>query len=137
MSIATRPLLALLLAAIAATPAFAGGDIVKCVDADGRVTITDNQCGSGVAKVLVPAAVNTPPGEEVAAAVAPAKPVRANIQRVALTVEPVQHDNWVDPRPHSKMLARDAATLKAARMSLQVLDEAASAGRQQRMAGLN
>ncbi len=133
-------LLASAFAAVLAAPAFAGGDIVKCVDADGRVTITDNQCGSGVEKVLVPAAMNTAPGETPVMIIEPAaaaKPVRASLQRVALTPEPIQHDNWVDPRPRSKMLARDAATLKAARMSLQVLDEAASAGRQQRTAGLN
>lgn len=107
----------LALAGVLAVPAFAGGDIVKCVDADGHVTITDSQCGNGAGKVLVPAAMNTAPGESVA-------PVRAAAQRVVLAPEPVQHDNWVDPRPHSKMLSRDAETLKAARMSLQVMDEA-------------
>lgn len=108
-----------LFASVLAAPAFAGGDIVKCVDAAGRVTLTDSQCGSGEGKLLV-AGSN---GETF-------KPVRASVQRVALAPEPVQHDNWVDLRPHSKMLARDAQTLRAARTSLQVMDEA----RQQRVA---
>jgi hypothetical protein len=134
-----RSLLTALLASALAAPAFAGGDIVKCVDAEGRVTITDNQCASGVSKVLVPASMNSAPGtQETAAAVAitaapPAKLVRAGVQRVALTAEPVMHDNFVDPRPRGRMLDRDAATLRAARTSLQVMDEA----RQQRVAGLN
>ncbi|MDB5962123.1 MAG: hypothetical protein JWP59_3417 [Massilia sp.] len=136
MSPARSLLTALLAGATAfAAPAFAGGDIVKCVDADGRVTITDHQCGSGVSKVLVPAAMNTAPGTQEAAvpAAPPAKLVRPGVQRVVLTAEPVTHDNFIDPRPRSKMLDRDAATLRAARTSLQVLDEA----RQQRVAGLN
>jgi hypothetical protein len=114
-------LFASVLSATVAVPAYAGGDIVKCVDAAGRVTLTDGQCGDGASASKLLVGAN---GSEVV------KPVRANLQRVALTPEPVQHDNWVDPRPHSKMLSRDAATLRAARSSLQVMDEM----RQQRVA---
>lgn len=112
VSTTSRIICTALFASVLASPAFAGGDIVKCVDADGRVTITDSQCGNGEGKLLVS-------GSDIPVA----KPVKAGLQRVALTPEPVQHDNWIDPRPHSKMLARDAATLKAARTSLQVMDE--------------
>ena len=115
--------------ALGTAPAFAGGDIVKCVDADGRVTITDHQCGSGVAKVLVAGSDNVTEAPLVKAS-------KSAAQRLAQPVV-VEHDNWVDPRPHSKMLSRDAATLRAARTSLQVLDEAATSNRQQRMAGIN
>ena len=116
--------------ALGTAPAFAGGDIVKCVDADGRVTITDHQCGSGVAKVLVAGSDNV--AEQAPLVKAP----KSATQRLAQPTV-VEHDNWVDPRPHSKMLARDAATLRAARTSLQVLDDAATSNRQQRMAGIN
>jgi hypothetical protein len=115
--------------AVGAAPALAGGDIVKCVDSDGRVTITDHQCGSGVTTVLVAGGDNTMEAP-------PVKSPKSGTQRLALPVL-VEHDNWVDPRPHSKMLARDAATLRAARTSLQVLDEAATSNRQQPMAGIN
>jgi len=112
-----------LLAALSA-PAFAGGDIVKCVAADGHVTLTDQPCnaGSSSASVIVTAASAAP---------------RAAITKVALTAPVVEHDNWVDPKPHGKMFSRDAATLRAARTSLQVMDEASTSARQQRVAGLN
>lgn len=135
MPFATRPLLTLLLASAFAAPAFAGGDIVKCVGADGRVTITDSGCDSGPSKVLVPAMLNTAPGEAPAAVPASSpRLIRASIERVAVAPEPVMHDNFIDPRPRGKMLARDAETLRAARTSLQAID---GATRQQRVAGLN
>src|SRR5450830_202114 len=115
------------LAAVCAAPAalaYAGGDIVKCVAADGKVTLTDGDCNEGSSSVIVPAA-RPAASDDV---------VRPAPVRTALTVAPVDHDNWVDPRPAGKMFSRDAATLRAARTSLQVLDEAASSARQQRMA---
>jgi len=115
--------------ALGTAPAFAGGDIVKCVDADGRVTITDHQCGGSAATVLVAGSDNVTEAPLV-------KTPKSGSQRLAQPAV-VEHDNWVDPRPRSKMLSRDAATLRAARTSLQVLDEAATSNRQQRMAGIN
>ncbi|MFL6709723.1 MAG: DUF4124 domain-containing protein [Massilia sp.] len=112
-----------LLAALSA-PAFAGGDIVKCVAADGHVTLTDQPCnaGSSSASVIVAAASAAP---------------RAAVTKVALTPQVVEHDSWIDPKPHARMFSRDAATLRAARTSLQVMDEASASARQQRVAGLN
>ena len=124
--------------AVPASSAVAGGDIVKCVGADGRVTLTDNQCSSGVSQVIVPASINTAPGEAANAvptvSQTPARPARTGLQKASLTVEPVQHDNWIDPRPRARMFDRDAATLRAARSSLQALDDAAASARQQRLA---
>lgn len=119
-----------------ATPAMAGGDIVKCVGADGRVTLTDGDCPSGVASVIVPAALNTAPGEDKAGALAstPAVNTTAVLRRASLSVQPIEHDNFIDPRPRGKVFARDAATLRAARASLLALDEAAASARSQRMA---
>ena len=113
---------ALSLFAALSAPAFAGGDIVKCVAADGHVTLTDRPCSEGSGSVIVAASSPSP---------------RAAITKVALTPQVVEHDSWIDPKPHARMFSRDAATLRAARTSLQVMDEASTSARQQRVAGLN
>ncbi|WP_426109696.1 DUF4124 domain-containing protein [Massilia sp. PWRC2] len=112
-----------LCAAVLALPAWASGDIVKCVDGAGHVTLTDSDCGSASATVLVAAARPAP----VVRRVAPLVPGGA----------PLEHAAWVSSRPRSSTLAGDAATLRAARSSLQALDEAASSARRQRLAALN
>lgn len=135
----------LLTAMLAASAAFASSaDIVKCVDQDGHVTLTDNQCSAGVQTVLVAAAAETAAvarSEEVAVetatlpAAAPAR--RVATQRMAFAPAPLQHDSWSAPRAKSRMLARDVETLKAARLSMKVLDDASASVKQQRLAGLN
>ncbi len=127
----------LLIALFAASAAFANGaDIVKCVDHDGKVTLTDSQCSAGVQSVVVAAeapavdAADAQAVEAVTAAPAPAK----RITRLAYTPTPIQHDSWSAPRAKSRMLARDVETLKAARLSMQVLDQASASIRQQRVA---
>ncbi len=134
-----RPLHASLFAAamLAASSVFAG-DIVKCVDQNGHITLTENQCSEGVQTVLVTGGADAPallPAE--AAPVAAAAPARRAVQRIAYTPEVVQHDSWAPPKARGKMLSRDAETLKAARVSMQVLDEASSSLRHQRLAGVN
>jgi hypothetical protein len=130
----------LLTAMLAASAAFAhGADIVKCVDQGGRVTLTDNQCSSGVQTVVAAAA--DAPAEAAPEAVAadaeslPAAPAvkRLTAQRVSYAPAPVQHDSWAGSRGKTRMLARDVETLKAARLSMQVLDQA-SAGKHLRLA---
>ena len=119
-------------AMLAASAAFAGGDIVKCVDQAGKVTLTENQCGEGVQTVLVtgdaPAADTTLPVASAA---------RRAIRRVAYTQAAIQHDSWTAPKSNVRPLARDVETLKAAHISMRVLDEASSTSRHQRLAGLN
>ena len=61
---------------------------------------------------------------------------RAATRRVAVVPQAVQHDSWTAPRA-AKMMSRDVETLKAARLSMQVLDGASASARQQRLAGLN
>ncbi|MDQ2988509.1 MAG: DUF4124 domain-containing protein [Pseudomonadota bacterium] len=128
-----------LTAMLAASAAFAGGDIVKCVDQNGKVTLTENQCSEGVQTVLVagdaPAVAEDAATAEPAVAAAPA--ARRAIQRVAYTPPAIQHDSWTAPKSSGRPLARDVETLKAARISMKVLDEASSTSRQQRVAGLN
>lgn len=126
-------------AMLAASAAFAGGDIVKCVDQNGKVTLTENQCSDGVQTVLVagdaPALAADATAAETPLAVAPA--ARRAIQRVAFTPAAIQHDSWTAPKSSGRPLARDVETLKAARISMKVLDEASSSSRHQRLAGLN
>lgn len=129
MSPALRPLPTSLLRApllllasfvlLSASPAFAGGDIVKCVDSAGHVTLTDSECGSADAQQPLAA----PEAVQPALPAAPA-PARSSAPRLSNVATTVQHDNWVSPRPRGRMLAGDAATLRAARSSLQALDEA-------------
>lgn len=129
-------------AMLAASAAFAAGDIVKCVDQNGKVTLTDGQCGDSTQAVALQAegsAAAASDGVVADEAVQTAAPVvrRAAIQRVAYAPQQVQHDSWSAARPASRMLARDVETLKAARLSMRVLDDASSNVRHQRLAGLN
>lgn len=126
-------------AMFAASAAFAGGDIVKCVDQAGKVTLTENQCSEGVQTVLVtgdaPAVATEASATDATLTVAPV--ARRTIQRVAYTPAAIQHDSWTAPKSNGRPLARDVETLKAARLSMKVLDEASSTSRHQRLAGLN
>jgi hypothetical protein len=62
---------------------------------------------------------------------------RAATQRVAYAPQQIQHDSWSPARPASRPLSRDVETLKAARLSMQMLDGASASVRHQRLAGLN
>lgn len=128
-------------AMLAASAAFAGADIVKCVDQNGKVTLTDAQCSDNAQAVPVQAeGAAAEPSESVAADdVAPpvAAVARRAVQRIAYAPQQIQHDTWSAARPAGRMLARDVETLKAARLSMQVLDDASSTVRHQRLAGLN
>ncbi len=128
----------LLTAMLAASAAFAAGtDIVKCVDESGRVTLTDNQCSAGMQSVAAEPAAGLEPAEVVAADAdsVPAAPAvrRATTQRISYAPMQVQHDSWAGSRGKIRILARDVETLKAARLSMQVLDQA-SVGKHQRLA---
>ncbi|MDB5906289.1 MAG: hypothetical protein JWP34_403 [Massilia sp.] len=123
-------------AMLAASAAFAGADIVKCVDQNGHVILTNSQCGEGDQAVLV-AAPGVAASEETA--VVPAAPAvrRVTVQRYVLPPAEVRQGTWTSPSRASRPLARDVETLKAARLSMQVLDEASATQRHQRLAGLN
>ena len=112
--------LSLVFAAIAAAPAaLAGSEILKCVDAGGHVTLTDQPCESGAqATRLVSNA-----GSESA-------PAAAELQRPAVqryeAPHPLQRQQAWRPRvaqvQQDRPLARDVATLKAARAQLLLTD---------------
>lgn len=125
-------------AMLAASAAFAAGDIVKCVDQNGKVTLTESQCSDGVQTVLLAGDAPAVAADAAAGdATIPAAPARRATQRVAYTPAAIDHDTWTAPKSNGRPLARDVETLKAARISMRVMDEASSTLRHQRLAGLN
>jgi hypothetical protein len=96
---------AALSAAMAAPAAMAGNEIVKCIDANGHVTLTDQPCEGGAATVKLASETRLP-------------------QRHVVTPAELRHEGWKRPqvvRPVS--LSRDVTTLKEARRTL-MLQEA-------------
>jgi hypothetical protein len=101
-----------------APAAMAGNDIVKCIDANGHVTLTDQPCEAGNATVRL---ASETPASGMAAA-----------QRHVLPATELRHDGWKRPQVvRPAPLSGDVATLKAARRTL-MLQEA-----RPRLAGLN
>jgi hypothetical protein len=107
--------LSLIAAAAASAPAaFAGAEIVKCIDSTGHVTLTDQPCGEGTTTVRM--------------AKMPAAEGEASVQPYPLSVE----RNSVPPqrpavrkapqRDKAKPMQRDVATLKEARAQFLLLD---------------
>jgi len=100
-----------------AAPALAGNEIVKCVDASGHVTLTDQPCEAGASMVKLSSANLEP------------QPLP---QRHVVTPAELRHDGWKRPqvvRPAT--LSRDIATLKEARRMLMLQET------RPRLAGLN
>lgn len=112
--------LTLVFAAIAAAPAaLAGSEVLKCVDGAGHVTLTDQPCESG-SRVTRLVNGSEPDGPATAAASeAPA----ASAQRHEPSPALVRQHAW-RPRVENRdrPLARDVATLKAARAQLLLID---------------
>lgn len=110
--------LSMLIAALAAPTALAGPDIVKCVDAAGRVTLTDQPCESGTTTVRLASA---PAGE----APARVEPYPLVADHATLPPAPI-HRRHLPPPVKAKPMMRDVATLKAARAQFLLLDAGAS-----------
>jgi hypothetical protein len=110
--------LSLIFASAALAPAvFAGTDIVKCIDASGHVTLTDQPCRSGTTSVRL---ASEPPAS--AGSSAQAYPLLA--ERNAVPPADVRPANWQRPQAKARPLARDVATLKAARVQFLLGDGA-------------
>jgi len=116
------------LAALAAAPAaLAGSEVLKCVDSAGNVTLTDQPCESGAraTRMLVGSPAAPAPVENADLAdAAPAAGQDAHpLQRFAASARMQQQHDW-RPRmpPRDRPLARDVATLKAARAQLLLSD---------------
>lgn len=124
-----------------ASTAFAGSEIIKCIDTAEHVTLTDRACESG----SVAAPVDEVASEPAMAAEAPAPAPAPAIARKAGIVERIVVARSALPqaRPAARApvargsLALDVAMLKVARLNLQVSDHAAAAMRQQRLARLD
>lgn len=115
--------LSIVFAAIAAAPAaLAGSEVLKCVDVEGHVTLTDQPCESG-ARMTRLVAGSAPEGVEdtpAPAAVTPAPMVQRHQAAPALE----RQQSWRPriPAQTDRPLARDVATLKAARAQLLLID---------------
>ena len=117
--------LSILFAALAAPAAYAGADIVKCVDGAGRVTLTDQPCDSGTTTVRL---ANTPADEGMTRV----EPHALAVEHAVLPPAAVQR-RQATQRAKAKPMMRDVATLKAARAQLLLLD----AGAKQTLATLD
>lgn len=136
--------LSLILAALAFAPmALAGSEIVKCTDASGHVTLTDQPCGADATSVRLSTTPSVAAAEVVLDETHPAAdaseepvaaPAASPIERHT-THALVRQASWkMSPAPSSRPLSNDVATLKAARLQLLMMDSAAK--RQPRLAGL-
>jgi hypothetical protein len=97
-------LLSIIAAAVLAAPAPAG-EVVKCVDSNGHVTLTDQPCASGSATMPASRDTGAPP------------------QRHVLSAGELPHVTWKRPNLAAPVkLARDIATLKEARRMLMLQD---------------
>ena len=119
--------LSILCAALAsfAPAAYAGTDIVKCVDGLGRVTLTDQPCDGGAATVRLASM----PADE---GVNRGQPYPLAVEHSVLPPPPAQR-RVMAPRAKAKPLTRDVATLKAARANFLLMD----AGGKQTLATLD
>ncbi len=130
----------------------AGPDIVKCIDAEGKVTFTDAQCPGSTQTVAVVLGNTASAAETIDVVHAVDNPAenQADVQspEPVIAQASVERDYSIRlpmrrPLPivrnqsTGSALSRDVATLKAARANLQLLDTAHQAMRAQRVAGLN
>ncbi|MFC0250295.1 DUF4124 domain-containing protein [Massilia consociata] len=112
--------LSILLAVLAAPAAYAGSNIVKCVDGAGRITLTDQACDAGATMVRL---ANTPADEGITRV----QPYPLATEQGALPPPAVQR-RPAAPRATTRPMTRDVTTLKAARAQFLLGD--AAGGRQ-------
>jgi hypothetical protein len=110
---------AALSAAVAAPVAMAGNEIVKCVDGEGHVTLTDQPCDTGSATVRL-------------ASETPQPQAQSQSQRHIVTQAELRHAGWKRPQVvRAAPLSQDIATLKAAHRMMMLQES------RPRLAGLN
>jgi hypothetical protein len=125
--------------------------IVKCIDGDGKVTLTDSRCPAAAQTVAVVTGGDMAAGADSVAdggAVAAGADGDGDVPDPGAMIiaapasERAHAPAWNKPelpgvrKYAGGALARDVATLKAARHSLMLQDSAAQAARSQRLAGL-
>lgn len=123
----------ILAAAIAAPAAVASSDIVKCIDRNGHVTLTDQPCAAGSVTQRVdttPAMTTEPAGASGYGQTQSSPPQSQPVERYVAPRAIPKRGKWRPPKARETPLARDIATLKQARLQLLMKDEA----RQQQLA---
>lgn len=106
--------LSLIAALLAAPAAWAGSEIVKCVDREGHVTLTDQPCEQAATTVRLPDGAAAEAGEAPVATPA--------VQHFPAPRALPRNVQWKQPEAKRVKLARDVATLKEARAQLLLLD---------------
>jgi len=103
---------------LAAPVALAGNEIVKCVDADGRVTLTDQPCGARASTVRLDQDRNASQSQ---AQSQPQPQFQPDVQRHVLPAADLRE--WRRPDlTRSVPLKQDVATLRAAHRMLMLQD---------------
>lgn len=117
-----------------ASGAFAGADINKCITPAGHVTLTDEICPDGTQTVKV---ISAPSDAQEESASAPATLVRP-VSNKHFTVGrlPARYVTLMKSPTPARGLALDVATLRAARLNMHLLDNAAQVVKSQRLAAL-
>jgi hypothetical protein len=106
---------------LTASAGLAQADIVQCIDAEGVETFTDRPCEADA---------------DTARAFAPTKTsaVKATVSRRAVQVsaaEKARATTWTNKPATNRGIARDVATMEAARLSMASMDQASALLRQQ------
>ena len=120
---------AIFLAGMVFTCSALASDINKCVAPSGTVTLTDGPCPSGEETVKV---FSGPSEVAVAPTQAAVMPERFTVGRL-----PPRYVTLARSAKPARGLALDVATLRAARLNLHLLDNAADVLRSQRIASLH
>lgn len=116
--------------------AFAGNDINKCVTPAGHVTLTDDACPSGSHTVKVISGPAEADEHGTPAAPAPTVLQSAYNERFTVGRLPPRYVTLMKSPTPARGLALDVATLRAARLNMHLLDNAAQALRAQRLVSL-
>lgn len=112
---------------------FAGTEVIKCTDASGRVTLTDQPCQRDAEQAILSAA-STPVEGTSAPEVAAVASVGDRYQLRALPPsQRLRTAPYTEVQAPGRALARDVATLKEARRTSMLLDSTMAASRQGRL----
>jgi hypothetical protein len=128
-----------------ATSALASGDIYRCVDGAGKITLTDHQCaGNGSLLRAGTAEHSSGRSEDVfgdAADEGQASQQAPGAARASYAVhtQPVtaRMERWSSGLANVPKVDTDGETLRAARAAMHAYDSAAASMRQKRLAGVN
>jgi hypothetical protein len=117
------------LALLAGSGAFANDQVYKCVDANGNTMLSDQPCAvvQAVPADTAPAADVTAVPDNVATLPAVEVPRRVIVkEHYTLPPQEIGHGQWAKKPPVSTPPKVDVATLKAAKLKLELEDKTAS-----------